>query len=160
MLSSLSPSARTWPHSANEVEVDSILPSASTSAMEIWTDAWSLAMISRSCRRKKKNENKSKNQRGSFQRFPHGGNSISLRTCRRAFARNIKVDENTLGEESNLLRKKNGRCTEACLLTWSFSILKLRETNTFRKQISENCCTVLPFGNWWQWCEQGSDSGF
>jgi len=46
--SSLSPFARTCPQKAKVVEVWSALPSASTSTMLIWTDAWSLDVINRS----------------------------------------------------------------------------------------------------------------
>ena len=46
--SSLSPIARTWPHSANCVVVPRARPSVSTSAMAIWTAAWSLEVIRRS----------------------------------------------------------------------------------------------------------------
>lgn len=48
MLSSASESALTLPQSANVVLVDSIFPSASTSQIEIWTEAWSLATMRRS----------------------------------------------------------------------------------------------------------------
>lgn len=46
--SSLSPSARTWPQSAKLVPLERILPSSSTSAIVIWTDAWSFETIRRS----------------------------------------------------------------------------------------------------------------
>ena len=46
--SSLSPCARTWPHNAKVVVVDSALPSESTSTTESWTDAWSFEVIRRS----------------------------------------------------------------------------------------------------------------
>jgi len=46
--SSPSPWARTWPLSANEVEVGSARPLASTSAITICTDAWSFEVMRRS----------------------------------------------------------------------------------------------------------------
>ena len=46
--SSLSPIARTWPPRAKVVDVGSALPFSSTSAMAIWTEAWSLEVMRRS----------------------------------------------------------------------------------------------------------------
>jgi hypothetical protein len=46
--SSPSPWARTWPLSANEVQVESARPFASTSAITICTDAWSFEVMRRS----------------------------------------------------------------------------------------------------------------
>ena len=46
--SSLSPCARTWPHSAKVVLVGSAFPFASTSTTENCTEAWSFEVIRRS----------------------------------------------------------------------------------------------------------------
>jgi len=46
--SSLSPCDLTWPQIANVVEVERARPEESTSAILIWTEAWSLEVINRS----------------------------------------------------------------------------------------------------------------
>lgn len=104
--SSLSPIARTWPHRAKVVPVWSARPSWSTSAMVICTDAWSLAVISRS----------TKNRSIPTLR----GFKLRSRTGRRALAGDVEIDENTLFTRvSDML----SLLVHKLLLTWSFSIL-------------------------------------
>lgn len=79
--SSPSPWERTWPQSTNVVDVERARPLASTSAMLICTEAWSLEVMRRSAERRIN----SRRMHGSMKH-----------TGRWALAGNIEVDEDTL----------------------------------------------------------------